>query len=112
MWERAGLVRIARELDQVGVPGGGSFNMAWQDWLNLKNQVTVAELIAASALERRESRGAHYRRDCPSPDPSPVFTVRVQQRNGAPAVWRAPVAFTRIAPPDRAPVAVPVDIGD
>ncbi len=109
---RAGLARIARELDQVGVPGGGSFNMAWQDWLNLKNQVTVAGLIAASALERRESRGAHYRSDCPSPDPGPVFTVRVQQRNGAPAVWRAPVAFTRMAPPDRAPVAVSVDIGD
>jgi len=25
-------------------------------------------MVAAAALHRRESRGAHYRDDCPSPD--------------------------------------------
>jgi L-aspartate oxidase len=29
--------------------------------------VTVARLMLGAALHRRESRGAHYRRDCPSP---------------------------------------------
>ena len=126
MWDRAGLVRdaaglcearagidrIAAALEHVGVPGHGSFNVAWQDWLNLTNQVTVAALIVASALERTESRGAHYRSDFPSPDPGPIFTVRVRQRRGEPVVLRAPVDFTRMTPPAKMPIAVPVDMGD
>jgi succinate dehydrogenase/fumarate reductase flavoprotein subunit len=126
MWDRAGLVRdaaglcearagidrIAAALEHVGVPGHGSFNVAWQDWLNLTNQVTVAALIVASALERTESRGAHYRSDFPAPDPGPIFTVRVRQRRGEPVVLRAPVDFTRMTPPSKMPTAVPVDMGD
>ncbi|MCL6445911.1 MAG: hypothetical protein K6T83_21120 [Alicyclobacillus sp.] len=34
--------------------------------LELANLVTVATLVARSALERRESRGAHYRTDYPA----------------------------------------------
>jgi fumarate reductase flavoprotein subunit len=109
---RAGIDRIAVALEHVGVPGHGAFNVAWQDWLNLTNQVTVAGLIVASALERTESRGAHFRSDFPSPDPGPIFTVRVRQRRGEPVVSRAPVDFTRMQPPTTTPVAVPVDIGD
>jgi fumarate reductase flavoprotein subunit len=109
---RAGVERIAAALTRVGVPGHGAFNVAWQDWLNLTNQVTVAGLIVASALERTESRGAHYRSDFPSPDTGPIFTVRVRQRRGDLVVSRAPVDFTRMTPPATAPVAVPVDIGD
>jgi succinate dehydrogenase/fumarate reductase flavoprotein subunit len=121
MWERAGLVRdaaglhdvlgvidrIEGALDAVGIAGGRSFNTAWQDWLNLENQVTVARLIALSALERRESRGAHYRRDFPEPGRPPLATVRVARRADAAAVWTEPVAFTRVAPPGPpAPVGV------
>ena len=29
----------------------------------LRNMITVAQLVAESALNRRESRGAHYRTD-------------------------------------------------
>ena len=96
----------------MGVPGHGAFNVAWQDWLNLENQTAVARLIVESALERRESRGAHYRSDFPSPDAGPLFTVRVRRGKGGPLVSRAPVALTRLAPPAVAPVPVSVDIGD
>jgi succinate dehydrogenase/fumarate reductase flavoprotein subunit len=109
---RAGIDRIAGALEHVGVPGHGAFNVAWQDWLNLTNQVTVAALIVAAALERTESRGAHHRSDFPSRDSGPIYTVRIRQRRGEPVVSRAPVDFTRMAPPGTAPVAVPVDIGD
>ncbi|HEY3190667.1 MAG TPA: FAD-binding protein, partial [Solirubrobacteraceae bacterium] len=126
MWDKAGLVRdaaglgearvgverIAAALRRVGVPGHGAFNIAWQDWLNLSNQVTVAALIVASALERTESRGAHYRSDFPAPEPGPIFTVRVRQRRGEMVVSRAPVDFTRMAPSPAAPATVAVDIGD
>jgi succinate dehydrogenase/fumarate reductase flavoprotein subunit len=125
MWERVGLVRdgdglreamtaieqIDGELASVGVPGCRAFNTAWQDWLNLRSQVTVARLIAASALRRCESRGAHYRRDFPEPVPGALDTVRVRQEGGELAIWTEPVAFTRVAP-ERAPVSVAVEIGD
>ncbi|MFC1559599.1 L-aspartate oxidase [Candidatus Margulisiibacteriota bacterium] len=39
-----------------------------KDELELKNMITVSLLIARSALERRESRGAHHRIDCPVQD--------------------------------------------
>jgi succinate dehydrogenase/fumarate reductase flavoprotein subunit len=126
MWDRAGLVRdaaglgearrgierIAEDLARVGVPGHRAFNVAWQDWLNLTSQTTVARLIVASALERRESRGAHYRSDFPFAEAGPLFTVRVRQGDGAPLVRREPVALTRLAPPPGAPARVSVEIGD
>ena len=126
MWDRAGLVRdarglgdalgaidrIAEALDRVAVPGGRAFNLAWQDWLNLQSQATVARLIVASAVERRESRGAHYRSDFPLPEPRPLYTVRVQRRAGGLAVWREPVALTRAVPDAAAPAPATIEIGD
>jgi fumarate reductase flavoprotein subunit len=126
MWDHAGLVRdaaglaeaqrgverIAEALTRAGVPGHGAFNVAWQDWINLTNQATVARLIVASALERRESRGAHYRSDFPAPDGGPLFTVRVRRDDGVPRVRREAVALTRLSPPDVAPARVSVEIGD
>jgi fumarate reductase flavoprotein subunit len=126
MWDHAGLVRdaaglaeaargverVAEALTRAGVPGHGAFNVAWQDWLNLVNQTAVARLIVASALERRESRGAHYRSDFPAPETGPLFTVRVRREDGAPRVRREAVALTRLRPPDVAPARVSVEIGD
>jgi fumarate reductase flavoprotein subunit len=111
MWDRVGLVRdgaglrealgaitrIEADLARVGVPGGPAFNVAWQDWLNLTNQATVSRLIAMSAVERQESRGAHYRRDCPSTDAMP-YVVRVRRVGEGPVVSREGVVFTRCAP--------------
>ena len=125
MWDQVGLVRegaglraalgeierIAETLADVGVTGGTAFNLAWQDWLNLVNQVAVAQLIATCALLRTESRGAHYRRDFPGPAAEPLYTVRIRDAAGAPAVWTEPVAFTRMAPP-LAAERVSVEIGD
>jgi succinate dehydrogenase/fumarate reductase flavoprotein subunit len=126
MWEQVGLVRdgpglrgalheierIGEALDAVAVAGGGAFNTAWQDWLNLTNQVTAARLIALSALRREESRGAHYRRDCPRPGAGALYTVRVRQGPSGPAVGTEPVAFTRMRPPAATPQPIAVEIGD
>ena len=126
MWDRAGLVRdgeglgaaastaerIAAELGRVGVPGGAAFNLAWQDWLNLGNQATVANLIATSALARAESRGAHYRSDFPAPADAPLYTVRIQSRGGECSVWTEPVALTRATPAGATRVSSMVEIGD
>jgi succinate dehydrogenase/fumarate reductase flavoprotein subunit len=126
MWEKVGLVReasglaaalvaidsIAERLEGVGVPGGPTLNLAWQDCLNLENQATAARLIARSALARRESRGAHFRRDFPGPALGPLFSVRVQARHGVPAVWEEPVAFTRVTPDGPLAASAMIEIGD
>ncbi len=126
MWEKVGLVRdgrglgealeaierLAERLDAVGVPGGRAFNLAWQDWLNVRSQATAARLIAASAQARRESRGAHYRRDFPAAAPGPIVSVRIRRRAGAAEVWAEPVALTRAVPPSTAPATVAVETGD
>jgi fumarate reductase flavoprotein subunit len=127
MWERAGLVRdaeglvvaaatverLAERLTTAGVPGHGSLNTAWQDWLNIDSQLTAARLIVASALTRRESHGAHWRRDFPVSAATPPVSVRVAAgADGAPRVWTEPVAMTRAEPPVGAPRPVAVEIGD
>jgi succinate dehydrogenase/fumarate reductase flavoprotein subunit len=125
MWERAGLVRdgesltaalgaierIEARLDAVGVTGDPSMNTAWQDWLSVRNQALAARLIARSALERRESRGAHYRRDFPAPSSASPFTVRVRRSADGPAVTTAPVALTR-ATPQQVKAPAMVEVGD
>jgi len=126
MWDHAGLVRdatgLARALATIdalsarllaaGVPPHRSLNTAWQDWLNLDNQLLVARLIVLSALERRESRGAHFRRDFPVTAAGTPVSVRVQRDGAAPRVWTETVAFTRARPPLPALQPVGVEIGD
>ncbi len=126
MWDRAGLVRdadglgvaattierLTERLTTAGVPGHAQLNTAWQDWLNLDSQLTAARLIVASALARRESRGAHWRRDFPALSAEPPVSVRVERRDGGPRIWTAPVAMTRARPPAGAPRPVAVEIGD
>jgi L-aspartate oxidase len=52
LWRLAGLQRTAEQLERLR-----------------EDRFPLARLIAESALARRESRGAHQRRDFPIPDP-------------------------------------------
>ncbi|HSB43130.1 MAG TPA: FAD-binding protein [Methylomirabilota bacterium] len=125
MWEHVGLIRageglrlalteiedITGRLEHVAVRGGGAYNLAWQDWMNLQNQATVAWLIARSALERTESRGSHYRRDFPETTAEVVAVLAGSADGAGPKVWTEPVRHTRVKP-DAAPVTSAVDVGD
>ena len=50
----------------MGVDGNREYNPGWHTTLDLRNLLTVSEAVARSALERRESRGAHFRDDYPT----------------------------------------------
>ena len=54
--------------DRVRVEGSRLFNPGWHLARDLKAMLTVSEAVAQSALERKESRGAHSRIDYPSYD--------------------------------------------
>src|SRR5262249_45372590 len=62
----AGLVDLDSTLDRSGIAGDSAFNLAWHDWLNLKNLVLVSQAIAVAALAREDSCGAHFRSDFPN----------------------------------------------
>jgi succinate dehydrogenase / fumarate reductase flavoprotein subunit len=54
--------------EQVGVDGNREYNNGWHTALDLPHLLTVSEIIARAALERKESRGAHFRDDFPTQD--------------------------------------------
>jgi succinate dehydrogenase / fumarate reductase flavoprotein subunit len=70
--ERAleGLDRLKARAQRVGVPGNREYNPGWHTALDLDNLLTVSEAITRAAIERRESRGGHFRDDCPDKDPA------------------------------------------
>ncbi len=60
---KAGLVRMRERAQDCSAPGGPVYNPGWHQALALENQILVADAIVTSALNRRESRGAHTRTD-------------------------------------------------
>jgi succinate dehydrogenase / fumarate reductase flavoprotein subunit len=70
--ERAldGLGGLKARAERVGVPGNREYNPGWHTALDLDNLLTVSEAITRAAIERRESRGGHFRDDCPDKDPA------------------------------------------
>jgi succinate dehydrogenase / fumarate reductase flavoprotein subunit len=56
-------LKIASE--RVGVDGNRQYNAGWHTALDLHHLLTVSEIVARAALDRKESRGAHFRDDFP-----------------------------------------------
>ncbi|HZE72425.1 MAG TPA: FAD-dependent oxidoreductase [Pyrinomonadaceae bacterium] len=68
---KRGLVEIEQlkeRAQQVRVEGSRLFNPGWHLARDLKSMLMVSEAVALSALERKESRGAHSRIDYPNYD--------------------------------------------
>ena len=60
-----GLQKLWVRAKAVGCTGNRDYNPGWHTALDLKNLLTVSEAITRSALERKESRGGHFRDDFP-----------------------------------------------
>jgi succinate dehydrogenase / fumarate reductase flavoprotein subunit/fumarate reductase flavoprotein subunit len=94
-----GLASLRDRLETVAVPGPPQANFAWQEALDLANQLTVASLVVESALVREESRGAHSRSDHPERDDATWLRYVVTQRVGDEIkIDTRPVEFTRRTP--------------
>jgi len=86
MWDYVGIVRtdkrLARAKRRIDLLQGeileyyGNFRVT-ADLLELRNLVTVADVIVRSAMQRRESRGLHYTTDYPDALEAAVDTVLV-----------------------------------
>jgi len=84
MQDLVGIVRNASELERalerigglreragrVSVAGNREYNPGWHTALDLPNLLTVSEAVTRAAIERKESRGGHFREDYPDKDPA------------------------------------------
>ena len=63
-----GLSALGDRAARVCVNGNREYNPGWHTALDLANLLTVAEAVTRSAIERKESRGGHFRDDFPEKD--------------------------------------------
>ncbi len=80
-----------------------TFNTELVGCLELENMLDFAEAILHSAVQRRESRGAHQRTDYPERDDDEFLAHSLAYRsgNGAPRIDYLPVTITRWPPGER-----------
>ena len=50
---------------RAGIDGHREYNSGWHTCIDLRNLLDCSEAIALSAIERKESRGGHFREDYP-----------------------------------------------
>jgi succinate dehydrogenase/fumarate reductase flavoprotein subunit len=92
MWEKAGIVRgearlmevlselrrLRGEASSLRVSSGDEVRVA----LEIPMALDAAELIVSAALERKESRGAHFREDYPEEDEGWLKVVVLERGAG------------------------------
>jgi succinate dehydrogenase / fumarate reductase flavoprotein subunit len=96
MQAKVGIVRQEQEMQEayariqefkqratrMGVTGHREYNGAWHTAIDVQNLLAVSEAIAISAIERKESRGGHFREDYP--DKATQFSnVNIMIKRGA-----------------------------
>ncbi|MDH4063634.1 MAG: fumarate reductase/succinate dehydrogenase flavoprotein subunit, partial [Acidobacteriota bacterium] len=94
MQEAVGRIQALRErADRAGVDGHREYHAGWHTCLDLRNLLDVSEAIARSAIERKESRGGHFREDYPEKVPDfGTFNVATQRAgDGSMRVSRVPL---------------------
>jgi succinate dehydrogenase / fumarate reductase, flavoprotein subunit len=75
--------------ERVSVDGNREYNAGWHTALDLHNLLTVSEVITRAALDRKESRGAHFRDDFPAKDEKfGSFNIVVQKGAGGEMLFR------------------------
>ena len=87
---------------QLTGTGGRAYNMVWQDWIDLFNMLDVSRMISTSALQRQETRGAHFRLDYPEQDDGyGLFNIFLNRgADGKPVLEKRPVDLKYMKPTD------------
>jgi len=107
MQDLVGIVRVENEMEsalgeiaklkaravKAGISGNREYNGGWHTALDLDNLLTVSEVITRAAIERKESRGAHFRDDYPDKSEEwAKYNIRVTKgADGEPKVERVAI---------------------
>ena len=92
-----GLRTLRERAQKVSVTGNREYNPGWHTALDLQSLLTVSEIVARAALERKESRGGHFRDDFPEKDPAyGKFNIVIRKAPGGEMlVTREPIPEMR-----------------
>jgi succinate dehydrogenase / fumarate reductase, flavoprotein subunit len=107
MQNLVGIVRVASEMQEAlgkiealrvraakaGITGNIEYNTGWHTALDLENMLSISEMIAIAALERKESRGGHFRDDYPDKSAEwAKYNLKIAKGPaGQPTIERVPV---------------------
>jgi succinate dehydrogenase/fumarate reductase flavoprotein subunit len=109
MWQNAGVVRDARGLKQALEDIAGlqervhlasvTAGQGPQFIERLNNMLAVSEMICRAALYRSESRGSHYRQDCPEQNNDDwLVNALIARQDDKMAISTEPVKLTHLQP--------------
>ena len=77
----ARLAEYKKRAENAGVTGHREYHTGWHTALDLRNLLIVSEAITLSAIDRKESRGGHFRQDYP--DKAAAFsTINIVTKKG------------------------------
>jgi succinate dehydrogenase / fumarate reductase flavoprotein subunit len=87
------LTTLTQRAAKAGVTGHREYNPGWHTSIDLKNLLTVSEAITRSAIERKESRGGHFREDFPDKGAEfgSINIVTARAADGTMSVRRVPI---------------------
>jgi len=88
-----GIGKLNQRAGQVAVYGHLEYNPGWHTAIDLKHLLTISEAITRSALDRKESRGGHFREDFPNKDAAAAKynNVILKGADGAMQLRREPI---------------------
>jgi fumarate reductase (CoM/CoB) subunit A len=116
MWDFVGLIRSGeglkkaladfKRMEEEDLPRitlatpSRRYNREFIETLELSNLLKVAKAVSTPALQRDESRGAHFRQDYPKWDNRNWLKhLRISQKNGALQLSDGPVNLSEMKPP-------------
>ena len=85
--------QLKQRAERAVVAGHREYNNGWHTSIDLHNLLTVSEIVTRSALERKESRGGHFRDDYPAKDENyATFNIVARKSaSGGVAITREPL---------------------
>ncbi len=115
MWSKAGIFRNEQDLisalqfikkqqervdSQLMVNNQATrYNTEWINSLELYDMLLVSEMLVRSAICRKESRGAHYRTDYPTPNHELwLINIIIQKLNQQMVLEKKPIIITKWKP--------------
>ncbi|MEQ1822595.1 MAG: fumarate reductase/succinate dehydrogenase flavoprotein subunit [Fimbriimonadaceae bacterium] len=77
----------------VSATGGREYNPGWHTSIDIHNLLSISEAITLAAIDRKESRGGHFRDDYPAKDPecAKYNTVVRRENDGSLSLTRVPL---------------------
>lgn len=107
MQANVGIVRLQNEMEfalgeiqklkqraaKAAVQGQREYNPGWHTAIDLKHLLTVSEAITLCSIDRKESRGGHFREDFPNKDPEAqkYNSIISKQADGSMKLRREPI---------------------